>query len=100
MVTRLTTLARVSQYAPNPMSNLSLRSDPMPSMGLPNLGSQFLPPTSHAVRGPYVPILQNVPIHTPPAIEFGGPDGYVHVSPTSQPPAYAWVPPQQPNIGN
>ena len=72
----------------------------MPPMALSNVGSQFLPPTSHTVRGFYVPVLHNVPQPTPPAVGSGGHVGYDPIGPTLHPTTFDWVPPQQPNIGN
>ena len=69
----------------------------MPSMSFPNVGSQSLPPMSYVDRGPYVPILHNISRPTPLVEGCSGPTSNVHVS---QPPASAWVQPQQPNIGN
>ena len=72
----------------------------MPSMVLLNLRSQFLPPTSLAVGGTYVPILHNVSNPTPPTVGSSGPTSHGPIGPIFPLPTSSWVPPQQPNIGN
>ena len=83
MVTRITTHARVSQSVPNPISNSSLGSVVIPSMGFSSIRSQVLPHTSHTSRGPYVPFLHNISKPTPPAVGSGGPAGYGPIGSTS-----------------
>ena len=72
--------------------------DSIPSMGLSNVGSQFVPPTSQTTRGSYVPALHNIS-HLPPlAVGSSGHDGLGPIGPVSQPPTSAWV--QRSKIGN
>ena len=99
-MTRITTLAEVSQSVPNPMSNSQMGGTSMPPMVFRKVGSQFLPSMSYTTMGSYVSILHNIPQLKPPAIGSGGHAGYVSIGPASQPPTSTWVPPQQPNIGN
>ena len=45
----------------------------MPSMGFPNVGSQFVPPTSQLARGSYVPFISHSP---PPVVGSSGHVGF------------------------
>ena len=85
----------ISQSAPNPTPNSSLRSSPMLSMSLSSVWIQSLPSTSYGTRGSYVPILHNISKTTPPATRSSGTAGY---GPISQLSASAWFQPQKPNI--
>ena len=64
------------------------------------VGSQFLPPTSQTTRGSYVLVLHNISHPAPQTIIPSGHTGLSRIGPALQPPTLAWVPPQQPNIGN
>ena len=99
-VSRLSTPSRVLQSAHNPMSNSHMRGYSMPPKALSNVGSQFVPPTSQTSRGSYVPILHNISHPPHPTVRPSAHASFGPICPTSQPPTSAWVPLQQPNIGN
>ena len=65
----------------------------MPPIYFPNVGSQFVPPTSQPASGSYVLVLHNSSHFTPLA---AGPSGYAGIGPigpTWHPPISALVPP-------
>ena len=67
----------------------------MPPIAFLNVGSQFLPFTSHkaTTRGSYVPILHNIPHPPPPTVGPSGHSSYGPIGSVSQPPRSSWVPP-------
>ena len=83
VVSRLATPPRVLRSTQNPSSNPDMGGAYVPSISLPNVGSQFLPPTSEPARGSYVPILHNISGSPPPSTRPSGHVGLGPIGPAS-----------------
>ena len=72
----------------------------MPPISLPNVGTHFLPSTSHRDIGSYVPFLHNIP---QPSLIVVGTSGHASYGPIGTSLLHltsSWVAPKWTNIGN